>query len=609
MTNPLGGAFVEIYYTASPPIADVIRENEGLRTIAREGLVKPLVYILRIIAVPAAAAELPDLNVTAIDAYHYNTYSPPWFNLSNEIDINVSNIGDADAGAFNVGLYADDEYIEKKTVSGLEAGNSTIVQFKWTPIGDDCFDDCIFTDTSKDYNLKAIADCDNNVAENDETNNNLTKVEKACYNGYIADEPLENVFHGTIHGGLIFTTGDGTYGGLSPYRNTTYEITLPTGATVELARLNVYYTWHYEKDSCPQMEVSITNETGTYVVPLDGRYNDIKCQCPGVGFVYPWGNYVYNLTCYITGNGTYTVSVKKTGGPSFCIAAPGIEVLYRDENKPLIEVWLNEGADVLLGGRRSDGGYLALEECIANTTFTGSIDLSKVKNATLAVVAPWGDSFPDDVLYFNDVEIGRGVYLGYHETVDETVGGVSMHIGSTNAQVGVNVTDVTSHLRASDNVVGQGDDGDCMMPSNAFLVVEYTLPFDTGPGTHPSIRGTHEGTITLNHTMRVSRMYTYPCFKTDGHSEFVAFYNSTTGEEIANGTWIGTYLGPYQWINFDKPFTLYKDITYNYTIVTGSYPQIIHEHELTTSDGKITCTKFTDANGQIYYDWIPAIKL
>ena len=47
MTNPIGREFVKIYYTVSPPIADVIRENEGLRTIVREGLVKPLVYILK----------------------------------------------------------------------------------------------------------------------------------------------------------------------------------------------------------------------------------------------------------------------------------------------------------------------------------------------------------------------------------------------------------------------------------------------------------------------------------------------------------------------------------------------------------------------------------
>jgi len=47
MTNQIGRTFVKIYYTHSPPIADVIRENEELRTVVREGLVKPLVYLSR----------------------------------------------------------------------------------------------------------------------------------------------------------------------------------------------------------------------------------------------------------------------------------------------------------------------------------------------------------------------------------------------------------------------------------------------------------------------------------------------------------------------------------------------------------------------------------
>ena len=48
VTNPLGRTFVKIYYAASPPIADVIRANEGLRTVVREGLVKPLEYVSRV---------------------------------------------------------------------------------------------------------------------------------------------------------------------------------------------------------------------------------------------------------------------------------------------------------------------------------------------------------------------------------------------------------------------------------------------------------------------------------------------------------------------------------------------------------------------------------
>ena len=47
MTNPAGRTFVKIYYTTSPPIAEVISEHERMRTIVREGLVKPLVYISR----------------------------------------------------------------------------------------------------------------------------------------------------------------------------------------------------------------------------------------------------------------------------------------------------------------------------------------------------------------------------------------------------------------------------------------------------------------------------------------------------------------------------------------------------------------------------------
>jgi hypothetical protein len=48
--------------------------------------------------------------------------------------------------------------------------------------------------------------------------------------------------------------------------------------------------------------------------------------------------------------------------------------------------------------------------------------------------------------------------------------------------------------------------------------------------------------------------------------------------------------------------------TYDYTIRTGSYPQIIHAANKTVAGGTITCDTFVDTNGNMYTDWIPAIR-
>ena len=55
--------------------------------------------------------------------------------------------------------------------------------------------------------------------------------------------------------------------------------------------------------------------------------------------------------------------------------------------------------------------------------------------------------------------------------------------------------------------------------------------------------------------------------------------------------------------------TLQENETYNYTINTGSYPQIHHTPAMRTVNGWINCTTFIDANGKTCLDWIPAIRL
>jgi hypothetical protein len=130
--------------------------------------------------------------------------------------------------------------------------------------------------------------------------------------------------------------------------------------------------------------------------------------------------------------------------------------------------------------------------------------------------------------------------------------------------------------------------------------------FDTDSGTYPSIFGTHNGTITPNKAIPVHRLYTYPCSGTGGHTEYVMIYNESG--TIAEAYWNG-YIGDYHNMTFNTTFTLFAGCTYNYTIRTGSYPQIVHAREYKAEGGNIPCTVFIDANGKKYDDWIPAIRL
>ncbi|KAF5417392.1 MAG: hypothetical protein C5S38_01790 [Candidatus Methanophagaceae archaeon] len=129
------------------------------------------------------------------------------------------------------------------------------------------------------------------------------------------------------------------------------------------------------------------------------------------------------------------------------------------------------------------------------------------------------------------------------------------------------------------------DDGATNATSRAITVSEG-LVFDTGTGTYPSIAGTHNGTITTNVTITVSKLYTYPCAGTGGHTEHVIITNNT-GVIIAEADWDGYQVDGHN-ITFDGSFTLVANETYRYSIRTGSYPQIIHADSKAVAGGTIT---------------------
>jgi len=131
--------------------------------------------------------------------------------------------------------------------------------------------------------------------------------------------------------------------------------------------------------------------------------------------------------------------------------------------------------------------------------------------------------------------------------------------------------------------------------------------FDTGRPENPysSISGEFIGTIRTNTTIIATKLYTYACEGTGGHTEHALICNSTW---CAYAEWEG-YKGDWMNISFNKTVILMPYETYNITIVTGSYSQIHHISSLKTENGWINCTEFTDANGNKYENWIPAIML
>ncbi|NMX22135.1 hypothetical protein C5S30_06870, partial [ANME-1 cluster archaeon GoMg4] len=469
--------------------------------------------------------DKPDLHATAIKPYHYEWMEEenlpkgePWFNLTNYVNVTVENTGIGDAGSFEVKMYADDELIESEAVEGLSAGGSKDIKFEWRPVGEDPLSwtdtaegaKLSYKDTSRTYALRVVVDESDEILEESEENNELTKEQKVVWNGYMADEPLERYAHGKVNGGIIYTTGDGQYRVIGSgakkgaYKDLNYDLAVPGSTT--LARLYIYYTWAKPSYKAPKIGVTIETPSGEiHNLEMGKSYNDIKGDFGA--FNYAWGTYAYDITDYVNESGTYVVCITNLNkgddsdfATEFALAAPAILVVYEDTSEPKREYWINEGADVLIGGRRSDGGFLSLEECRNSALFTGNIDLNEVEKAVIGVVAPWGDSSEDNVLYFNNNELEKGGYCGYNSPCSEKISGISMNIGAGSAQVGIDTIDVTKYLKATQNTVIQGDDGDNMMPSNAFLVISYSSTPTITQTQTPTPAATPTATVNVTPT-------------------------------------------------------------------------------------------------------------
>jgi hypothetical protein len=342
-----------------------------------------------------------------------------------------------------------------------------------------------------------------------------------------------------------------------------------------------------------QWSADITYTDSTPAIADSYIYVSGSTNAPGATYCFDSaGVEQWNVSC-----GSWTVSPAIADGKLFTgkvgiWGAKGISAFDSTTGAP---VWSYADAgsspsvsDGMLVSIGSDGKVYAFEEEV--------LELTAI-TVTPPIATLWVDETQEFVATAKD-QFGN------------PMAGIVFDWSSSNETVGtVNATGFFTALAAGTTMVNATNG---TVVGTAEVTVSHV--FDTGApdNPYPSIPGVHNGTITPNKDIAVNRIYTYPCTGTGGHTEYARIWNETTGDETtgdcAVAEWSG-YVGDYHNLTFNTSLNLQKGVIYNYTIRTGSYPQIIHERNYPTSSGWINCTKFTDANEREYNNWIPAIKL
>ena len=390
--------------------------------------------------------------------------------------------------------------------------------------------------------------------------------------------------------------------------NTTLAGAVGGSAAIDAANNRVYVATFVDYGSNTGKLYALAFDTGVIQWSADITYTDStpaiagsyiyvsgSTNAPGVTYCFDSaGVEQWNVSC-----GSWTMSPAVADGKLFTgkvgiWGAKGISAFDSTTGAP---IWsyadagsspsVSEGMAVSIG---SDGKVYAFEEetgvleltAITVTPSTATLNITETQQFSATAKDQFGNPMTGIVF----------AWSSSNETVG-TVNDTGFFIALATGTAMVNATNGT--------IVGTAE-----------VTVEEVVSqiFDTGApaNPYPSIAGTHNGTITPNKTIDVNKMFTYPCTGTGGHTEFAMIWNDGTTGDCAVANWNG-YIGDWHNISFNRTLTLQEGVVYNYTIRTGSYPQIHHTDALPTENGWINCTKFTDANGKSDDKWIPAIKL
>ncbi len=291
---------------------------------------------------------------------------------------------------------------------------------------------------------------------------------------YAGDKPLNTVFHDKVEGKIFFSLGDSRYSGVINYNETyTVSFSIHPNAKVKLARLYIYWVW--SKDGNVGVYPTMEAMDASGVQKEAANYTDNK------GFVglYDFfsGVNAYDVTHRVGENYRVVIRNADANGSTFVIQGIGLLVIYECQDCPLVEYWVNEGADMLYADYGITPGMAT-----SKIYFNGDVELKSIRKASLITVAPSAGytssgETAHNRLYFNEEDSGLGSFSFLKELLKLVFGyetGIWSDVYFSNdiVQIGVDERDVTNYMKSSNNFAAVQDNNDYMMLTNAVLYIE-----------------------------------------------------------------------------------------------------------------------------------------
>jgi PKD repeat protein len=400
-----------------------------------------------------------DLTVTAINPIASTVFARE----PNTVRVTVKNIGAAASAATTLQLVASDGFSGSEPIPALASNEETTVAFLDPEVRDLAGGTVTYT---------ATVDLEDEVAESDETNNELVSPFTVTYNGYkgkrywagASDITTKRTFD--LNGGLLHSFGDSTYrsGGTVPGSGwssytvtwTAADLPVPAGATVREARLYVPYTWDDTGEMPDRFHITFNGND------ISSAYHDHYQDRSNFGGHYDndYGLLTYDVTSLFSTAGNTAYLSKEIQATKVAMYGLTLVVVYEDTGEPRRQIFINEEFDIF--GADESGYATTPEEATAYVPFSGlTINPTNVISADLITFVPSGNMYEGNLL-FND------------ETIATNVWDYGL---STGTQVAVDSRDVKNYIDETDNEAGiqsTAGAGPLMAAAHQFLVLTYT---------------------------------------------------------------------------------------------------------------------------------------